>query len=141
MKLVTLMTILFISLPALVGCVSIGNEVKSDQLATFTKGKTTIEEVTTALGQPISSTATSDGRRIINYAFMHNQSRPESIIPAVGAFAGSADMRTRYVMFTFDKDGVMENYTQSEFSSGMGMSLIGGEYRATDVALPQEQPK
>jgi hypothetical protein len=141
MKLITLFSILVINILTLAGCASNGIEDKSDQLTNFIKGKTTIEEVKSALGPPISLTTSTDGRRILNYAFLHSQPRLESIVPAIGAFPGGADKRTNYVTLTFDKDGVLENYNQSEFNSKMGAGLIGGDYSAIDITLPQELQK
>lgn len=139
MRTIALLATLLIS--TLTGCVSAGREIKSDQLTNFTKGKTTIADVTSALGKPTTTTTTSDGRRRVNYAFVHAQARPESFIPFVGAFVGGSDMRTSIVDFSFDKNGVLEDYTQSESNSGTGMGFSGGEYRAPDRTLPQEQTK
>lgn len=138
-KHITLLATLLFS--TLTGCVSSGREIKSDQLTNFTKGKTTIADVTSALGKPTTTTTTSDGRRRVNYAFVHAQARPETYIPFIGGLVGGADVRSSMVDFTFDKNGILEDYTQSESNSGTGMGLSGGEYRAPDRTLPQEQPK
>lgn len=137
MKHVTLLALLLI----ITGCASVGREVKSDQLAGFAKGKTTINDVKASLGQPTMTTITSDGKRQINYTFAHSQARPESFIPIVGLFVGGADVRSSAVNFTFDKDGLLEDYTQSESNQSVGTGFGGGEYRAPDRSLPQEQPK
>lgn len=125
----------------LTACMSMGREVKSDQLTGFVKGKTSITEVTSSLGQPTSATITADGKQFLTYTFAHYQSRPASFIPIVGLFAGGADMRSSVVMFTFDKSGILEDYTQTQSINGIGQGFNSGEYRALDSTLPQEQTK
>ena len=125
----------------LAACVSTGREVKSDQLSQFTKGKSTIADVTAALGQPTSTSITSDGNKTLNYMFAHSQARPESFIPLVGAFVGGADYRSSFVTFNFDNHGVLVNYAQSESNGGVGTGLSSGTYTAPDRTQPQEQPR
>lgn len=122
----------------LAACVTVGREVTQDQLRGFEKGKTTISQVVVKLGNPDSSTVTLDGKRTISYAFIHSQVRPESFIPIFGAFVGGSDVRHSVASLIFDKDGLLENYYQSEGATGAGFGLSAGEYRTPDRSLPQE---
>ena len=51
----------------LCGCMSIGTQVKSDQLSGFRKGETTKQEVMAKLGKPTSVVTNSDGSKVFQY--------------------------------------------------------------------------
>lgn len=125
----------------LAGCATVGREVTESQLQGLAKGKTTMDEVVARLGKPTSSASTLEGKRFISYVFAHAQARPESFIPIVGAFVGGTDVRSTMVTFTFDRDGKLEGYVQSQSATGSGTGLAAGEYRAPDRSLPQEAKK
>ena len=122
----------------LAGCATVGREVTENQLQGFEKGKTTLNEVVSKLGTPTSSSSTLEGKRFISYVFAHAQARPESFIPIVGAFVGGSDVRSSVVTFTFNREGKLEDYFQSQSATGTGTGLAAGEYKAPDRTLPQE---
>lgn len=102
---------------AVAGCMSSGKEIKQDQLSDLQKGKTTYPEVLAKFGAPNTSTVTSDGLRIINYTHTEAQAKAATFIPVVGLFAGGATGHATAVTLTFDKDGVLQNYTASATST------------------------
>lgn len=121
---------------ALAACVSTGTQIKEDQLKSFEKGKTTITDVRTALGEPNSTALNPDGTRTLVYIYTQAQARPASFIPLVGAFVGGADSRSNMVMLRFDAAGVLLDYSSSESTFGTGTGLAAGQ------PMPQtDQPK
>lgn len=120
------------------GCASVGREVSSVQMDTLKKGETTTTQAIASLGQPTSVTRTSDGKQIFTYTFAHAQGRPESFIPIVGIFAGGSDVRSSMVMLTFDKNGILQDYTSTQSATGVGTGLAAGSYTKPDMTLPQE---
>ena len=124
----------------LAGCATVGREITKDQIATFEKGKTTLSQVTIALGQPTTTTILQDGRQVIDYSFAHAQTRPETFIPFIGALVGGMDVRATHVRFTFDQHRILETFVHSETNTGSGYGLAGGQYQTPNRELPKETP-
>jgi outer membrane protein assembly factor BamE (lipoprotein component of BamABCDE complex) len=122
----------------LLGCATVGREISDAQLATLKKGETTTNQAAAAFGEPTSTTKMSDGRQIMSYSFAYAQARPATFIPIVGIFAGGSDVRSSVVMLTFNKDGVLQDYTSTQSVTGVGMGLAAGTYMPSERALPQE---
>jgi len=99
---------------ALAGCASTGSQVKADQLTAFETGKTTEVDVIKVLGKPQTLMSSSDGSRVMTYAFAQYQVKGATFIPVVGLFAGGADIRTSSTVFTFDKAGKLVNHQTTE---------------------------
>lgn len=128
--------LVLLSLLLLAGCASVGREIPKEKLASFTKGRTTLNEVVRELGPPTSEATTGDGKHVIAYVFAHAQARPESFIPIVGAFVGGADSRSTYASFTFNESGVLEDYLYSTSSTGAGYGASAGPYTTPDRTQP-----
>lgn len=122
----------------LCGCVSVGKQVKQEQLSEFTKGKTSYNEVISKLGQPNTVTSTADGQRHIAYTFIHAQPRAASFIPIIGGLVGGADSTMNMVMITFDKDGLLKDYTSTQSNYGSGTGFAGGTYQPQTPDQPKE---
>lgn len=88
---------------ALVGCAANGTRVNPAQLAGFQPGVTTEADVAQVLGRPQSVIASSDGTRILGYAFVKYQ-------------IGGMEMNS--TVFTFDKAGKLVSHQATE--SGYG---------------------
>lgn len=88
---------------ALAGCAASGTRVNPVQLAGFQPGVTTEADVVQALGRPQSVIASSDGTRILSYAFVKYQ-------------IGSMEMNS--ATLTFDKSGKLEAHRTMESGSG-----------------------
>lgn len=72
------------------------------------------------------------------YSFSHAQARPASFIPVVGLFAGGADVRSSSVVLTFDRLGILLDYSVHRSATGMGTGLSAGSYQAPDTSQPAE---
>lgn len=109
---------------ALSGCAATGVQVKPEQLTSFQTGITTEAEVVQVLGKPQTLMSSSDGTRILAYAFLQYQIKGASFIPIVGLFAGGSDMKTSSTVFTFDKAGKMLTHqtTESQYGSRHGLT-------------------
>lgn len=125
----------FITISALLtlsACVSAGVRVDQSKMAEFRKGRTTYPEVIEQLGQPTQTTLQDNGTKTITYLYYSAQSRPESFIPYVGAFVGGVDAENTMVTLTFDKNGILRNYTSSHGNSGMGRGFEAYSQPRTD---------
>lgn len=121
------------------GCVSVGTQVKLDQLSGFTKGTTTYSDVVAKLGTPNTISAQSNGKRIASYTYIHSQTRPETFIPFIGGFIGGADSKFNTAQFVFDQEGKMIEYSISESNYGSGMGFAAGKYQER-TEQPKEAP-
>jgi outer membrane protein assembly factor BamE (lipoprotein component of BamABCDE complex) len=129
--------ILYIGALLLAGCAATGVQVKPEQLSKFERGKTTYQEVVASLGKPNFTSMTADGARTATYFYAESSVQAATFIPIVGAFAGGADTRSNSVMMTFDRHGVLQNYTSSEGAMGTGTGFSAG----TSVERVQNQPR
>lgn len=120
------------------GCAASGVQVKEEQLSQFERGKTTTQEVLSALGPPSHSTLMPNGNRIFIYSYAQIQTRPETFIPFVGAFVGGADMKTNSATLIFDGRGILQSVSASSGATGTGMGLASGTGAPERVP---EQPK
>lgn len=113
---------LFTIIPTLLlaSCVSSGVKVDPSKLSQFHKSETTYSEVIEKLGKPSQSAVLQDGTKVISYIWVSAQARPESFIPIAGAFVGGADSENSIVTLTFNGDGILQNYTSSQGSTGTG---------------------
>jgi outer membrane protein assembly factor BamE (lipoprotein component of BamABCDE complex) len=111
------------------GCASAGNEkVRTETMDTVatkvTKGVTTKVQVKTLYGEPNSVSLTDAGSEVWHYEYSHATVKAVNFVPIVGMFAGGADVNKNEVVFIFDKDSIMQNYTvhasQSETHRGGG---------------------
>lgn len=100
-----------------------GTKVDQNQVAQFQRGVTTYDQVVSAFGQPQVVSKTADGHTVIAYAYTQTQVRGATFIPVVGLFAGGADANQQSESFTFDKNGILQDYTtmQSQACSGNGV--------------------
>lgn len=121
------------------GCVSVGTQVKLDQLSGFTKGITTYSDVVARLGTPNTVSTKSNGTRSATYTYVHSQARPETYIPFIGGFIGGADSKVNTAEFTFDKEDKLLEYSLSESNYGSGMGFAGGKYQERNDQ-PKEAP-
>ncbi|MBF0583080.1 MAG: hypothetical protein HQL80_02455 [Magnetococcales bacterium] len=108
------------------GCATSGKEIKPEQLSDFKKGKTTVEEVVSKLGEPTTASLSDGGGRTLVYIFSHYQMRASSFIPYIGLLAGGADVRANSVVFTFGADGKMTGYKAQQSQFGVTSGLAAG---------------
>lgn len=106
------------------GCASVGTIVKDDQLKELKRGETTLDNVVSMFGKPVSSVLNSDGTRTISYFYTDNQVRQRTCMPFIRSFMGGADTGNNSVTMRFDGNGKLLDYTAScgEFTTGRGFS-------------------
>lgn len=131
---------LLIALFLLGGCMSMGTQVKKEQLRNFTKGSTTYNDVVTQLGPPNTISSKSNGTKIALYTYIHSQARPESFIPFVGLVVGGADSKVNTAEFVFNQDDKLLEYSLSESNYGSGTGLAAGTYHERTPDQPKETP-
>lgn len=120
----------------LTGCVSVGTDVKDDQLSAFQVGVTTHADVVGALGQPQSEVVSSSGERSLIYLGSHMHVKPGSFIPIVGIFMAGGKAESTSITFRFDRNGKLAEATTSRTDIDTN-SLQG---RATITAVPTTMP-
>ena len=133
---------LAVALSALVlsGCASSGAKVTEQQLSQMKAGTTTWNDMVAMLGQPTSSTFSSQGTRMAIYSYAQVTTRPETFIPIIGAFVGGADMKSSAVVLSFDRDGKLTNYSGSASAIGTGTGAESGVGPERTDAQPRQQP-
>jgi hypothetical protein len=104
------------------GCMSAGVEVRPEQMATFRRGVTTLQEVTAALGPASVQTALDDGTMLLVYTYVTSRPHPESYIPFIGSLVGGADTRSSAAVFLFDTRGVLKSANTTTSNVGTGFS-------------------
>jgi hypothetical protein len=118
------------------GCLSVGADVKDDQLSSFQVGVTTHADVVGALGQPQSEVVSSSGERSLIYVGSHMHVKPGGFIPIVGIFMAGGKGETTSVTFRFDRNGKLAEATTSR--TDLDTNSLQG--RATITAVPTTMP-
>lgn len=122
-------------------CSSSGVKVDSSKLDQFTVGKSTCDDVLTALGNPtqrITAIGGKTGKDLILWAYSYSaaQSHPENFVPVIGAFIGGVDVETKSVGFLFYKNGCVlakTSYSQSDIGSGTNLESVSQSRKDTRV--------
>lgn len=95
---------------SLSGCFSMGKKVDTEKMTQFEKGKTTKQQVISAMGaEPSSTTVNADGTTLINYFYSAGNQDPKAYIPIVGLFFMKVNTQTQNCTFTFDKKSIYLN--------------------------------
>lgn len=110
----------------LAGCMSSGTEIKQEQFSTIQKGVTTCSQVESKFGKPTTVTTMGDGSKQYLYMYQNTQVRATTLIPYVGIFAGGADTKSDTATFSFDKNGILTDYTSTQSNIGVDTGLLGG---------------
>ena len=131
-----------LALAALVlsACASSGAKVTEQQLSQLKAGTTSWADMVAILGQPTSSTFTSQGTRMAIYSYAQVTTRPETFIPIIGAFVGGADIKSNAVALSFDRNGKLMNYSGSASAIGTGMGAASGITPERTESQPRQQP-
>lgn len=100
----------------LAGCASAGNEkVRTETMESLgskvTKGTTTKDQVKQLYGEPTHVSLTDGGSEVWTYEYAHVTPKAANFVPIVNFFAAGNDVSKNEVVFIFDKDSVMQNYT------------------------------
>lgn len=108
--------ILLISVLLIGGCYSTGKKIDTEAVNQFVKNETTMSEVKVALGEPQSTTTTSDGKTILVYLYTDTDVKASTYIPIIGAFTGGASTKMQTVTLTFTAE-ILEEWTSSDTNS------------------------
>jgi hypothetical protein len=116
----------------LAGCFSSGNgKVRTETMDTVgtkvTKGLTTKAQVKAIYGDPGSVGLSGAGSEVWTYEYTRRTAKAVDFVPIVGLFAGGADVNKNEVVFIFDKNDIMQNYTvhASKTETHHGGSAVG----------------
>ncbi|MBF6991246.1 MULTISPECIES: hypothetical protein [Cupriavidus] len=108
----------------LAACVSTGVNVRQEQLENFLLDFSTLDDVTTQLGQPTSQTTLSNGSTILVYSFASSRPNPESFIPFIGPLFAGGSIRSSTVLLEFDENGVLRSQRRTMSTSASGLSVL-----------------
>lgn len=120
----------------LAGCMSVGVEVRPEQMASFRRGVTTLQEVTAALGPASVQTALDDGSMLLVYTYVTSRPHPESYIPFIGSLVAGADTRSSAAVFLFDTRGVLKSANTTTSNVGTGLTTDRHTVPAPIVEAP-----
>jgi len=113
----------------LVACTSAGNEriadlTQSNLSSDIVKGKTTQAQVRQLYGDPIKTSFTDSGNESWEYEFSRLQSKPTNFIPYVNLIQSGAEGDKKSIVFFFNRDKVVLNYTLSNSKVDISHGLI-----------------
>lgn len=83
--------------------------VTADDVAQFSVGTATLEDIEAKLGKPQSITHNADGTEAVIYIATSTKVKGATFIPYVGLFAGGAKSEVHSATFTFDAGGVLRS--------------------------------
>jgi outer membrane protein assembly factor BamE (lipoprotein component of BamABCDE complex) len=114
----------FWTLLLLAGCASSGTMVTEQQAAQFERGVTIRDQVIAKLGQPNSTTLSSDGTRVDAYVHVHASVNGATFIPVVGLMAGGSKADSNIATFTYDERGVLKAISTTTGHSQVNTGLL-----------------
>lgn len=112
----------------LVGCATVGNSSLRNETVesiddTLVVGQT-MEQVRTALGDPMMNSRSSDGVRIWIYSFSEAQISATTFIPVVGLLDSNVSTSAKVLQITFDEDGLVADFTMTESDMDVDTSIL-----------------
>ena len=122
----------------LAGCAASGVKVTEQQAQSFQVGKSTYNDVVTALGAPTQTTVASNGTRMAIYSYAAMRAQPQNFIPYLGPLVAGYDTQNSAVTFTFDQAGVLTGTTSTQGGQGIGANLAAGANAANQ---PYQAPR
>ncbi|MDO9382150.1 MAG: hypothetical protein Q7T86_04735 [Hyphomicrobiaceae bacterium] len=114
---------------ALGGCASSGNTSIADATgstvaAQIVKGKTSQADVRRMYGDPLKTSFTSNGKESWEYEFARMQSKPTNFIPYVNLVHSGAEGEKKSLVFFFDTNKIVQDYTMSTSKVDESRGLI-----------------
>lgn len=114
---------------ALGGCASSGNTSIADATGStvasqVVKGKTSQADVRRMYGDPLKTSFTSNGKESWEYEFARLQSKPTNFIPYVNLVHSGATGEKKSLVFFFDTNKVVQDYTMSTSQVDESRGLI-----------------
>ena len=122
-------TILLIPCLLLLGCSSTGNralknETEQSISQKILEGKTTMAEVKTMLGSPLSTSFTDGGLVIWTFRFTEKQATATSYIPVVYLFSSGTKGTTKELKILFDDEDIVKKLSMTESKTETKAGLI-----------------
>ncbi|HYH96812.1 hypothetical protein [Hyalangium sp.] len=96
----------------------------------FEVGQTTYSEVIKLLGEPNDSTRHADGSRSVHYFRSQSLLKTECVTP-YGTFRGGSEVKSDLLSMTFDKGGLLANYSAISGKTLTGASPPGAQRQAS----------
>jgi hypothetical protein len=124
MAMIGRMMVTVMAASALAACVSAGTEVTPQQMAQFSEGTATYEDVTKSLGDPTTTFYLPNGGTTIVYSFSTAYAPAQVYIPFAGPFI-APDLNTREsaAVFRFNGGGVLASKAMSNTYVGTDVGL------------------
>jgi predicted PurR-regulated permease PerM len=119
-------TVILLSCHLLAGCAASGVQVSEQQAQSFQVGRSTYADVVATLGEPTTSTVSSNGQRMAIYSYAAVQARPQNFIPYIGSLVAGYDTTSSAVVFMFDQRGVLASTSSTKSGMGTGANLAAG---------------
>ncbi|HLN22385.1 MAG TPA: hypothetical protein VK558_00200 [Patescibacteria group bacterium] len=98
----------------LAACATSGKKISDADVSTLQKGVTTYDVALAKFGKPSNVMVNSDGKRTVEYTYVHTQVDGKTFIPFAGAFIGGANSESQTLTLTFNKSNVLEEYATSQ---------------------------
>ena len=92
--------------------------------ASVVKGKTTQAQIRQLYGDPIKTSFTDSGNETWEYEFTYMQAKAQNYIPYVNLINSGAEGDKKSIVFLFDKNKVVQNYTLSNSKIDVSRGLI-----------------
>jgi membrane-associated protease RseP (regulator of RpoE activity) len=99
-------------------------DIKPEQIAAFKPGVATYEDVTKALGPPMSTSVSSNGNKTIAYSSTHAHATAVTYVPIVGLFAGGAKGTSSSTVFVFGPDGRLVQASSTSANIDCSVNLL-----------------
>jgi hypothetical protein len=109
----------------LLATVAAAKPLTEDQIDQFKVGVATTADVVKGLGEPRSSSSSSDGLTLLTYSSSKIGIKAATFVPYVGLFAGGAKGSTQTVVFTFGPDGLLQRVSRESTAVNCSTSIIG----------------
>lgn len=117
-------------IPALlVACASAGNEriadlTQQNLTAAVVKGKTTQAQVRAFYGDPLTVGFTDSGNETWTYEFTRTQPKAINFVPYANLIQSGAEGDKKSLVFFFDKNKIVQNYTMSNSKVDVTRGLV-----------------
>jgi hypothetical protein len=115
---------LLIACAATVGNESIAELTQASLSSNVVKGRTAQAQIRQLYGDPIKTSFTDSGNEIWEYEFSRLQAKPENYVPYVNLIQSGAEGDKKTLVFFFDRNKVVQNYTLSNSKVDINRGLV-----------------
>jgi len=112
---------------AVIGCQSIGRQIRPEAVRALKKGDTTYEQAVRELGTPQTMGKRSDGSRTVVWTYIYSEAKAISYVPIIGWLIPQSDIESDNLMVDFDAAGkVSEVFMARSTSEAKGLFAADG---------------